>query len=171
MMKTTNNSHIKQSVTFISGLLVILGMLTGCEPQNGASPAESSGPPKAANWSAELLITGGFAGVHRRLSVNGQGAAQFTDRKTNTKISATLTDKQLYDLAELVKNTPVGKGATNGKTPGCRDCFQYDLTFQYQQRSGRRSLSDLMLSQSNADTLIKYLRQLASDMSKRKTAN
>ena len=170
-MQTTNNSHIKQFIIFISGLLVILSMLIGCEPLKETSPGEASEPPKATHWSAELLITGGFAGVHRRVSVNGQGAAQFTDHKTDIQTNAILTAKQLHDLAKLVKNTPVSEGAAHGKTPSCRDCYQYELTFRYQQRSGRRRLTDLMLNQSNADTLINYLRQLASDMSKQKVIN
>jgi len=164
IMKYVNIYHIKQAVIAISGLLVAIGLLSSCEPQKEESIVLS---PEVTNWSAELLITGGFAGVHQRLSVNGRGEAQFTDHRTNTQISAILTAKQLYDLANLVKNTPENE-AQMGKTPRCNDCFQYGLTFQYQQHSGRRSLMDLTVNQSNASALINYLRQLSSEIAKQK---
>lgn len=163
-MKYGHIHHIKQTVSAIAGLLIAIGMLSSCETQKEESVVIS---PEVANWSAELLITGGFAGVYQRLSVNGRGEAQFTDHKTGTQISAILTTKQLHELANLVKNTPVNESKM-GKTPSCNDCFQYGLTFEYQQASGRRSLMDLTVGQSNASALINYLRQLSSAIAKQK---
>ena len=164
-MKYEHIHPIKQMVITIAGLLIAIGMLSSCETQKEESVVI---PPEMANWSAELLITGGFAGVHQRLSVNGRGEAQFTDRKTDTRISAILTAQQLHELANLVKNTPVNESKM-GKKPNCNDCFQYGLTFQYQQDNGRRNLIDLTVGQSNASALINYLRQLSSDIAKQKS--
>jgi hypothetical protein len=168
-MKTEIITHIKQLVSFNLGrlafLLMVAGILTSCEANDVESHSASA---NVANWSAELVISGGFAGVHRRLTVNGHGEAHFTDHKTNTHINTELAAKQLYDLAELVKNTPVNESPTMGKAPSCRDCYHYELQFEYEQRSGKRSLMDITINQSNASALITYLKQLASDMSKQK---
>ena len=158
--------YIKQLVITMSSLLITIGLLSSCEAQKEESVVIA---PEATNWSAELLSAGGFAGINQRLSVNGQGEAQFTDHKSNTQISAILTAKQRYDLVKLIKNTPASESSKTGKSPSCNDCFQYKLTFQYLQHRGRRNLMDITINQSNAGALIIYLRQLATDISKQKT--
>jgi hypothetical protein len=96
---------------------------------------QSSTPvPRAADgWRVILTLSGGFAGVDRRLDVSSTGELSAADRGRGASVSRLATAPELAEIGMLAAS--VKPPASSRRPTNCRDCFEYALEIE---RGGER---------------------------------
>ncbi len=140
----------------IYGLVLLTGLLLACQPSVHGVDTKANSP----TWSVSLTISGGFTGQIQSISIDEQGMALFTDRKKQLKTRQKLGTTQLQQLEKLVKYLSDQPTAATPPSKSCRDCQRYALHFRYADKTGRRTLTDLNVTKSDATELIQALRTL-----------
>ncbi len=135
-------------------LLFVCG-LAACSALPGGG---ESLPDLSDAWSITLTQSGGFAGLHRTVTVTSDGQVTAQDVRTEQSGSFRLTADELAALEELVADAGF-VGPTRTDT-GCADCFLYDL--QIDSPAGRASfqLDDVSLPDSGLQPLVAHLLSL-----------
>jgi hypothetical protein len=105
-----------------------------------------------APWSVELIVTGGFAGVERKVEVDSSGAYQAKDLQTGASSEGTLSAEA---VAQIQADLPaVCQAAEAGRPPACADCFQYLLGVRFASADYRIGFNDLSLPNNPAAPLV-----------------
>jgi hypothetical protein len=112
-------------------------------------------------WEVELTVSGGFAGVERKLEVESSGRYQVEDRQIGEKVEGVLPQEALTQIeADLPAVCLAGDA---GRPPACADCFQYSLEVTSAGAVYRVGLNDLSLPDSPAAPLVGDLLHLMSE--------
>lgn len=139
----------------ILSLVFILSLALACSP---ASPEETPVPTLADTWSVQLTQSGGFAGVHRVVTVNSDGQVVAVDERADHTGTLQLTPGQLDRLADQVLAAMTMKPAR--LSSNCADCFIYDLEIRTDGTTFSVQLDDVTLPDSGLEPLVMSLRDL-----------
>jgi hypothetical protein len=99
-----------------------LGLCLACATAASTQPTT----PSSAAWTLTFDMTGGFAGLDRRLELTSDGSATVNDRRRRLTRAAKATDGELKAIGALVATVR----SLDSRAPGCRDCFEYALDLQ-----------------------------------------
>jgi hypothetical protein len=110
-----------------------------------------------SNWRLTLEVTGGIAGVERRLDLASTGDLEVVDRRRGTRSLARVSAEELNRIASLVAalEAPVGV-----RPSPCADCFNYSLDVDRSGRILAFRLNDLSAAASPAQPLLRVLTAL-----------
>jgi len=141
---------------FISSVVVFV-TLTGCTTGNGA-PSPQSGH----DWNASLSVSGGFAGVHRHLSVDSAGRLIARDDNQDREVQGTLQSEQLARLDELL--AALGSVPTQRSSPAfpsrCADCIESRLSATFNGKTYTAAIRSSDRPPQPYTDLIAYLADL-----------
>lgn len=150
--------------------LILIGLLGGvsCMPlstERAQSTSTASAPEAKPlpQWQVRLSQSGGIAGMSRRLELDSTGALTVSDEKLARKISLTLTEDQLKDIAALVLEAQAEKQTSAPFGSACRDCFQYTLTIERNGEKIQVQADDITLDQVSLAPLINRLLELQKE--------
>jgi hypothetical protein len=107
-----------------------------------------------------LAVTGGFAGVDRKLELDQTGAYQAIDRQLKITLPGSFPPDMVADVAQRLPAVCVASGAT--RPPACADCFTYSLQANLESGHYELALNDANLAQAPAGELIGFLSRLLS---------
>jgi len=135
-------------------------------PLATSAPASATAPssrvtPQAAScaisdtWDVELTVTGGFAGVERRLQVDDQGAYEAEDAQPASKEEGFLSADEMQQLLGLLPS--VCEPYEPSRPPSCADCFNYFLEATLQGSAYEFILNDLSLAEAPVGPLVGWL--------------
>jgi hypothetical protein len=113
-----------------------------------------------APWEVELVVSGGFAGVERKVEVDSSGKYEVEDLQTGAKVEGTLPAATLAQIEEELTGACQSDGT--GRPPACADCFNYSLEVTTGSSAYHLVLNDLSLSESPAAPLIQSLNELVA---------
>ena len=147
------------------GFLFLLVSLLSCVAQGKSEEAEVvkvKSIEKPNQWIVALGVTGGFAGWIKNISVDSSGKTIINDLKQNKSSQKILSNKELKELSKLVEQLKSTIFETKSTKPSslCSDCFQYELSIRWQNRQILASLNDINLSESKANKIVLYLRNI-----------
>lgn len=152
-------------------LAVLLGSVfnTACEPVEPPPASQSSrSAASQTHWQLKMTTSGGFAGISESISLDDQGQATFTNRKTSTKINQILPTAALIEFEFLVKNLP-DTLPSYPRNPGCRDCFDQVLEIQRNGQAQRLVIGSPPAPESALARLLARLAELSLNMKKQAT--
>jgi hypothetical protein len=133
-MSWTENKHFLPRANVLMVLLPFL-WITACtaDTQKSATQPESV----SSVWSVNLLVTGGFAGINRQLTLDSTGRMTIKNRRKNQSWTVQASDKLVQEVGELSKTTAEQDVEFSSQRPGsdCYDCFNYQLTIKFDSTS------------------------------------
>jgi hypothetical protein len=161
-MKTDQDHRLRTFSTQLILFVILFIALTGCQPavlppQPQAEPTNTAEPPSAKQWSVNLTVTGGFAGIHKVMELSSDGSYQVTDMRTGENKKSSLSESELNKISTLIDQI---QGGQDPYPSVCADCFIYELTVQKGKETYRLTLDDINLSDSEAAPLIEELMAL-----------
>jgi len=154
-----------KKIFFSLGSLFLLISLLSCVAQG---KSEETGLTKVKpiektnQWIVVLGVSGGFAGWIKNISVDASGKTIVNDLRRNKSSKKILSNKELSELSKLVeqlKSFKLEPEATQSSTL-CSDCFQYELSIRWQNGQILASLNDINLTESKANKIILFLRDI-----------
>jgi emfourin len=140
---------------FVSAVLLVLLLLSACSP---ARPVPVPLATPSDDWTVELTQSGGFAGVLLTVEVASDGRFSAQDQRLNRRVDRSLPADTIRELSGLLAALRVAPDAA--PSPGCADCFIYELEIQSNGSISRIRVDDITLGNSGAADLIAYLRKL-----------
>ncbi|MBI3166993.1 MAG: hypothetical protein HYZ22_00835 [Chloroflexi bacterium] len=139
------------------GLILILAaaLLAGCK---GLSQEIAYTPPALAEeWTVNMTQSGGIMGMLRTIEVKSDGNFTVIDQRVQKTATGKLTEQELTELAELVKNMEFAPP----KIPAtCADCFVFDVEIQSGGRKMVVKADDTSLPNSGMESLVDFLREI-----------
>jgi hypothetical protein len=142
-----------------------MAILATCGVVETAPPAmppaaQSAQPPTADSWQLSFQLSGGFAGVDRRLELASTGDLRARDRRRGTDVAARTPPDDVARIAALLAEL---KSIDSRGAGRCRDCLEYDLEIQRSGQSLVFHLQDTTLGSSGIAPLVKILTGLLDD--------
>jgi len=138
-------------------VLTLVLLLVACQaiyPPLKSTPQKET-ESQNSNWQVELSITGGFAGVQKRIKISSTGEVSISDENNNLQAQEQLSKEEIDKLSKLVneiKGLPV-----MSNPPTCADCFQYDLNVNVDGTQIQATVNDLNLQTSGIAPLVNEL--------------
>jgi hypothetical protein len=117
--------------------------------------------PVEGPWSIELVVSGGFAGVERKIEVDSSGEVQVEDLQTGEKVESTLPAETLQQIEDDLSG--VCHASDAGRPPACADCFSYSLEVSIGGQAYHLVFNDLSLPESPAAALVQDLTRLITE--------
>ncbi len=143
-------------------VLLLLAACTGAPMARPSATAPSSkATPQPAScdvggtWDVELTVTGGFAGVERRIQVDDQGAYEAEDAQQAAKEEGMLSADEMEQLLGLLPS--VCEPYEAARPPSCADCFNYALEATLEGSGYEFILNDLSLPDAPVGPLVGWL--------------
>ena len=131
---------------------------TGATPS--VTPAlatcEVSGP-----WQVELNVTGGFAGIERRVELDQTGRYEAKDEQSGQTVEGRAASDVMADVVGGLSS--LCQAVNDSRPPVCADCFSYFLQAAIDGARYEVALSDANVTQSPAAPLIGVLVRLLQD--------
>jgi len=132
--------------------ILITASLSACAlPGNPSSISEP--------WQLSLEVSGGFAGIHRQLTLTNTGELAATDHITGANGAVQLSAAELGEVAGLVSQIQV-PAASSGDLPPCNDCFEYKLGVSLKGDQFEVVANDISLEDSPFAPLVRKLNDL-----------
>lgn len=129
-------------------------------PEKPTDESTPEGKKDATSWQMELKITGGFAGVKWKLTLDDQGQLTVQDEKKDITVQSHLSQERLDQvnsiITELASSGLEDRDETDILEP-CPDCFQYTLKIVYDGQRCQVVENDETLSESPYQTLMMNL--------------
>ncbi|MEO8260257.1 MAG: hypothetical protein ABI868_23120 [Acidobacteriota bacterium] len=135
----------------------VIALAACASVETAPSPAQAG---TTGSWQLSFHLSGGFAGMDRRLELSSTGALTVRDRKRSTDVGVQVAASEVARIAALI---PDMKVVAAGGRSTCRDCFNYDLEIQGQGRSQVVHLDDVTLANSGIEPFVKILTRLLDD--------
>jgi hypothetical protein len=133
-------------------------VIAACSATRAApSTAPSAQNPSFAPWNLTFHVTGGFAGLDRKLELASSGELTAMDRKRAMCVAAVAPASEVARIASLIADLP---SVDSDRRNDCRDCLQYDVEIHVQGRSLVSRLNDMSLAASGLDPLVTALTAL-----------
>jgi hypothetical protein len=144
--------HRMSKFNFVLILAALL--VTGC----ARSSANTYTPPALEeDWSVNMTLSGGIAGLMRTVEVKADGSYTVTDRRAGNIVSGELTEEELTRLEEVISTLEF---STSKNPSACADCFVYDIEIISGGQKMLVSADDVTLGDSGAGTLAQFLREI-----------
>lgn len=122
---------------FFALLSLVVIPLTGCH--SGTTKNKEQVASTDTIWSVRLDVSGGFAGIQRKLTLDQSGHLQATDIKAGRTESDRISGAELDKIEEQIKQLAASSKTANPSTATwpCADCIEYrlDATFEAQHYS------------------------------------
>ena len=86
-------------------------------------------PAGAQSWEVSFELSGGFAGMMKRVMISHDGRLVAENLKRRTRVEKRMAPDQLRDLDRMIgqaRSEPATPAGTLGRR--CADCIQYRLT-------------------------------------------
>lgn len=158
-------------VFFAAGLW---GLTAACSASVGITQQEVLPPPvrqapkdtpekqRADTWEIEYEVSGGIAGIERRLKLSGNGKIIAIDQKNKRSIEQQASPEQLTNIRNILVKTDFSRmPETRSKfTSRCADCFQHRLSVIVEGQGHKVLFSDVSLRGSEYAPLIGLLASL-----------
>ena len=111
-------------------ITVLVLFLSACTGADTESPTATQ--PVNREWSVNMEVSGGFAGIRQGLTVSSTRRVTVEDHRTNRTTTFLGTDEQIAAIGQLVKTYVESDAISTAKQkPGkCADCFNYTLIAQ-----------------------------------------
>lgn len=135
----------------IISILITAGLSACALPGN---PPTISEP-----WQLSLEVSGGFAGIHRQLTLTNTGELAATDHITGATAAAQISAADLAEVASLVLQIQLSAAAA-GDLPPCNDCFEYILGISLGGEQIEIVANDISLEDSPFAPLVRKLNDL-----------
>jgi len=129
--------------------------LASASPPSSRLTPQTSSCDVSDTWDVELTVTGGFAGVDRRLEVGDLGAYEAEDAQTASREEGVLSADETEQLLELLPSVCEPNDAA--RLPSCADCFNYSLQATLQGSPYELVLNDLNLPEAPVGPLVGWL--------------
>jgi hypothetical protein len=114
-----------------------------------------------ASWKIEYELSGGFAGVRKKLTLSSSGALQAVDERMNKTIEAAATPAQLADVEEALAKIGTSGTATRPSFGSrCADCFQHNVVVIRSDKELRFAFDDVSLKDAEQASLVRVLSSL-----------
>jgi hypothetical protein len=113
--------------------------------------------PPAGPWRLTFQISGGFAGVDRRLELTDTGAVTATDGRRVSRATTTATAKELADIKSFL---PDLKSVRATFDKNCRDCFEYRLDVQMNGSTVTLRFDETAMDNRRVETIVNALTAL-----------
>ena len=107
------------------------------------------------DWTVELRLTGGFAGLNRALSVSSDGRYTASDIGLGQEVSGVLAANDL----EAIRSVLVGACPMSvaDRPPACADCFEYSIIGEWDGERFEALANDASLPESRLAPLVETL--------------
>ncbi len=152
---------LKKRLTLLFMSFIILSITPASCASAGTNSSLSTEhhAEKPKSWIIEYTISGGFAGIHRHLTLNSSSQLTATDKKFKKLTEQQISQEQLMEIANILEQLNFSINEKNASRLGgkCADCFQYSLTLTANSRKGAIILNDLSLNDSKYAALIRLL--------------
>lgn len=136
------------------GLILVLAALlvAGC-----TQPSTITYTPPALedDWSVNMTLTGGIAGLMRNIEVKADGSYTVTDKRTGNTATGELTKDELATLEEMISTLEI---STSKNPSACADCFVYEIEILSGGQKMIVSADDVTLGDSGVGALAQFLR-------------
>lgn len=154
--------------TVLWGLTAACGASVGITQQEMRSPSAPQAPKdslekqRAEAWEIEYEVSGGIAGIERRLRLSGNGKIIATDPKNKRSIEQLASSEQLTNIRSILARTDFTRmPETRSKlTNRCADCFQHRLTVIVEGQVHKLHFTDVSLRDSVYAPLVGHLASL-----------
>lgn len=124
---------------------------------SGQSGELATTRPTLIRWLVRAGISGGIAGSHREVSVNGEGRLQMRGSGTFGDVNCTATirgiELQRIEAAFARANPDGWPKAYSMRGDGCCDQLQYALHLDREDDRGQRTSADTSWVSQNASTV------------------
>ena len=144
-------SRVRSLVSAI--VLLSIGVLDCRAHGNGVSTIAQ----RTERWSLTFELSGGFAGLDRRLELTSAGAATARDRRRRRDVTRQLPPDELTEIDRLVASA-VSLDMSNRTS--CRDCLTYAIDVRTPNRQIVIRTIDQGLVGSTAEPLARALTRL-----------
>lgn len=136
------------------GLILVLTALlvTGCTQ---SSDITYTPPALEDDWSVNMTLSGGIAGLMQTIEVKADGSYTVADERTGKTASGKLTEDELATLEELISTLEF---STSRNPSACADCFVYDIEIVSGGQKIIVNADDMTLGDSGVGTLAQFLR-------------
>ena len=126
---------------------------TESSPSPAARPCQIEG-----TWELDLAVTGGLAGVDRKLELDQTGKYEAADLRQDAKVEGNLAPELMGDVVGLLQG--FCKSPETARPPACADCFLYSLQVTLQGVHFELELNDLNVMETPAGELVAFMSQL-----------
>lgn len=152
------NARMKNQLRLFCFFIFLAVVISACNP-DGSSPGYPEN--KTCAWTAELLLTGGFAGVERSISLSSSGQATITDLEKNARTELQLPAEKMKELTSLLIDA--GKFEEYPLSNDCVDCFNYAMVITLCDSTSRLTFDDVTIHQSGLKPFIFELMNIMFD--------
>jgi hypothetical protein len=117
---------------------------------------------KTKSWTIEYTVSGGFAGIHRQLTLNSSGKLTAADKKFKKHAEQQISKEQLMEIANILEQLDFLVNEKEASRLGgkCADCFQHKLILIVNGHKNIAEMDDISLRDSKYTVLIKLLSQM-----------
>lgn len=115
------------SVKLIVSLLVSV-VVVACAITVDAERAPWGMQATAGDWTIELTLSGGIAGMMRRVTVTSKGEAQVRDLRRDKQVHTRLSPERAAEFGALSKHIGDADSERPAFMSRCADCVNYELT-------------------------------------------
>ena len=138
------------------------------EPQRQnatAAPEESreaSGKQKLRSWEIDYEVSGGFAGIQRKMNLSSDGKLIATDLKHKRTVEQQISEEQLTRITNMLTtiNCQQVSDVRSKLSDRCADCFLHSLTLTIDDQQHTTSHNDISLRHSPYTSFIGLLSSL-----------
>lgn len=125
-------------------------------------PREASIKQKLQSWKIDYEISGGFAGIQRKMELSNDGKLIATDLKQKRTVEQQVSEEQLTKIASILVTIDYQQG-TNARSKlsnRCADCFLHNITLIIDGQQQTIAGNDISLRNSPYTSLIGLLSSL-----------
>ena len=136
------------------GFILILAALLAASCTRSSTNTYSP-PAIEDDWSVNMTLSGGIAGLMRTIEVKADGSFTVTDKRVGNTVSGELTEDELAKLEEMLSSL---KFSTSKNPSACADCFEYEIEIISGGQKMLVNADDVTLGDSGIGTLVQFLR-------------
>ncbi len=114
-----------RSYSLLSPILLGLIIAACAGSTRSALPTQSQGCQFPIEWEIDYVLSGGFAGQSRSLSISSNRTMVVQDLQNGEKHESTISKDEVKKIAEML--TQACPFENSRKNNGCADCFVYRL--------------------------------------------
>lgn len=142
--------------------LVIVSIGVRCSPYWSAPSGASllSAQEVAESWQVEFHVSGGFAGLDRKLQLRSTGQLTVSDRNRRVSVDGQASPEDLDRVAALLEDALTASVVRDTR---CRDCMEYEIRIERDGESRVTRLNDSNRGSSGLEELVRILERLIQD--------
>lgn len=136
-------------------LATLAGLASGCSN----SDSEQLSSRSIEYWRVEIAISGGLAGVRRRMTLDSNGQLKVSDQKRNLSITKQAPDSLVVEVGQLIKKGAPDRAGNSkrNRLTGCLDCFEYRIIVTTDNKTATAIISGLPVNDSTEWKLVRLM--------------